>query len=337
MQKQNPLISVIIPVYNAGNFLEYTLEAIKNQTFKNFEVICVNDGSTDNSQEILEKYAAKDKNFRIFYQNNQGGSASRNFALDKVKGQYIAFCDHDDIYHPQYLEVLYRHMCDTGADISCCSYLKFALRGGYNFKERYTAPFPVRFMSESPFEDKFCHKKKIGTLMWQKLYAAPLLEGIRFSLKLPAINDILFNIEVLLNSRKAVVCTQELIAYRQGETSQTLQKLSEKRIQEYRDLFSEIVNLGEKYPGRQKVLDKIATRYAYGMFVDEVLHRYNPLTETELYDTLRRYLQEVLSERHFRFFSLGIKRMFWLWAFCRKKNSLLHRGYSHFNKKERCQ
>lgn len=192
-------------------------------------------------------------------------------------------------------------------------------------------------MSEYPFEDKFCHKKKIGTLMWQKLYAAPLLEGIRFSLKLPAINDILFNIEVLLNSRKAVVCTQELIAYRQGETSQTLQKLSEKRIQEYRDLFSEIVDLGEKYPGRQKLLDKIATRYAYGMFVDEVLHRYDPLTETELYDTLRRYLQEVLSERHFRFFSLGIKRMFWLWAFCRKKNSLLHRGYSHFNKKERCQ
>ena len=320
---ENPSISVIVPVYNAGNFLTETLEAIRKQTFKDFEVICINDGSTDNSQEILQKYATSDVRFKVFYQKNQGGSASRNYALEQVKGKYIAFCDHDDIYHPQYLEILHHHIQMSDADVSCCSYCKFVGPGGYNFKECCADPFSFCFITEHPFEDKFCHKKKIGSLMWQKLYAAELLKNIRFSLKLPAINDILFNIEVLLNSRKAVVCNQELIAYRQGETSQTLQKLSDKRIQEYQDLFAEIVKLGEQYPKRQKILDKIATRYAYGMFVDEVLTRYHPLEEAALYESLRQKFEPVLHNKHFKRSSLAFKRRFILWAFYTRKTKLL--------------
>ncbi len=195
--------------------------------------------------------------------------------------------------------------------------------GGYNFKEYYELLPTYKFVTERPFIDKFCHKKKIGSLMWQKLYKAELLKNIRFSLKLPAINDMLFNIEVLLNSRKAVVCTQELLAYRQLETSQTLQKLSEKRIAEYQDLFAEIVGLGQRFPFVQTLLDKTATKYAYGMFVGEVLERYEPMAERALYALVNDYLQPIVKDKHFKFWLLGPVKILALWAFRMQKIKLL--------------
>ena len=105
-----PLISIIIPVYNSEKYLAATLSSVQNQTLQDFEVICVNDGSTDNSLNILENFTKKDNRFKIFTQENAGGSASRNKGLELSKGKYIAFLDNDDIYHPQYLEILYHNI-----------------------------------------------------------------------------------------------------------------------------------------------------------------------------------------------------------------------------------
>lgn len=122
-----PLISVIIPVYNAEKYLRSCLDSVLAQTYKNWEAVCVNDGSTDNSQKILEEYAAKDNRFLIINQENGGGSSSRNRALKNINGQFVAFLDNDDLYHPQYLEILYTNLQNTHADISCCSYLKMVI------------------------------------------------------------------------------------------------------------------------------------------------------------------------------------------------------------------
>ena len=92
----NPLISVIIPVYNSGNYLEECLESVRLQTYQNLEILCINDGSVDNSVDILDKYEKNDKRFVIINQNNLGAGEARNTGFSAAKGEYISFVDSDD-------------------------------------------------------------------------------------------------------------------------------------------------------------------------------------------------------------------------------------------------
>ena len=309
-----PEISVVIPVYNAGKYLNAALMSVKNQTFKDFEVVCINDGSTDNSLDILQSFARDDARFKIYTQQNSGGSVARNVALDKAKGEYIAFLDNDDIYHPQYLETLYKNITEYNADISCCSYLKFVGNNNYCFNNKITE-VDGDFVSLQPFVDKFKRKKKIESLMWTKLYRTKLLQNIRFSPQLPAINDILFNIEVLLSARKAVIRKCPLIAYRIINTSQTMQKLSLKRLNEYNDLIKEIVELSKKYPQYDKLLKKIAADYAYGMYVRDVLNKYHPQYEPELFLKIKEDINRLKEEGFLQTNLLSVKKRFALWKF----------------------
>ena len=103
-----PKISVIIPVYNTAEYLEKCINCIILQTLSDIEVICINDGSTDNSLDILNTYAEKDKRIIIINQENAGQSVARNIGLDIAQGQYVYFVDSDDTIHEQTLEIMYR-------------------------------------------------------------------------------------------------------------------------------------------------------------------------------------------------------------------------------------
>lgn len=105
MKNKTPQVSLIMPVYNAGEFLVESLESVLAQTFNNWELICVNDGSTDNTLQILEKYSSKDKRIRVYrLKDNAGVSRAANFALSKAKGEFLARMDADDVMLPKRLE-----------------------------------------------------------------------------------------------------------------------------------------------------------------------------------------------------------------------------------------
>lgn len=122
MEKNNIDISLIIPVYNVEKYLRRALISVENQTFKNFEVIIVNDGSTDNSMKIIEEFVNKNKNFFVISQENKGLGEARNIGLRHSRGQYIAFLDSDDFLEPNYLEKLYLTAIKTCSDIVCCNF-----------------------------------------------------------------------------------------------------------------------------------------------------------------------------------------------------------------------
>lgn len=109
--------SIIIPVYNTAPYLRECLDSIRNQTFTDWECICVDDGSTDDSWAILQEYAAKDPRFQIFHQENQGVSAARNYALDHIRGDYFTFVDSDDMVCCDMLLVWHQFLLSTHADI----------------------------------------------------------------------------------------------------------------------------------------------------------------------------------------------------------------------------
>lgn len=119
---EHPAISLIIPVYNVENFLVRALDSVKSQTFKNFEVIIVDDGSTDKSLEIAKKYCDENENFRLIQQENKGPGAARNAALKISRGEYIGFMDSDDYLEPEFLESLYSAAVNSDADIACCNF-----------------------------------------------------------------------------------------------------------------------------------------------------------------------------------------------------------------------
>lgn len=110
-------ISVIIPVYNVEKYLKECLDTILNQTFSDFEVICVNDGSTDNSLIILEEYAKNDKRFKIISQENQGQGVAKNKGIDLAKGDYILFVDPDDWIELNTFEIMYKKFLETDVDV----------------------------------------------------------------------------------------------------------------------------------------------------------------------------------------------------------------------------
>jgi len=116
----SPLLTVIIPVYNVERFLVETLDSVFDQNFKDFSVIAVNDGSTDNSPDILEKYSAK-KNVHIIHQDNRGLSAARNTGLKKANGKYIYFLDSDDKINPEIFSSVVLHMEKYSAEIATFS------------------------------------------------------------------------------------------------------------------------------------------------------------------------------------------------------------------------
>lgn len=120
--KNDNVISIIVPVYNVEEYLDECLDSIKRQTYKNIDVILVNDGSTDASKEICEKYCERDTRFRLISQTNQGQSVARNRGMQESTGEFIAFVDSDDVIKEDMLEQLMNQMATKNIDIVECWY-----------------------------------------------------------------------------------------------------------------------------------------------------------------------------------------------------------------------
>ncbi len=121
-----PSVSVIMPVYNSARFLPRAIESVLNQSFEDFELILVNDGSTDESPGLCEYYAARDGRVRVIHKNNRGVSSARNRGIEAALGEFITFIDDDDEYLPNLLKDNYSLVRETGADIikfsiNCCA------------------------------------------------------------------------------------------------------------------------------------------------------------------------------------------------------------------------
>ena len=114
----NNLISIIVPVYNVDKYLNRCINSILKQTYSNLEILLIDDGSTDNSGAICDKYASEFDNIRVYHKKNGGISSARNYGLDKISNntKYIAFVDSDDFLHPQMYEILY----DDLIKYNCC-------------------------------------------------------------------------------------------------------------------------------------------------------------------------------------------------------------------------
>lgn len=116
----NPKISIIVPVYNSEKYLKQCIESILNQTFTDFELILIDDGSTDNSSDICDEFAKIDSRIVVRHKVNGGICSARNLGLDIARGDYIGFCDNDDLLHKRMYEILYDSIISDNTKIACC-------------------------------------------------------------------------------------------------------------------------------------------------------------------------------------------------------------------------
>lgn len=212
-------ISIIIPVYNVEKYLRECLDSILAQTFQDFEIICVDDGSTDKSLEILQEYKRKDDRFVILQQRHAGAGAARNHGLKLAEGKYIQFLDSDDYFEPTLLEELYTRAEKFDSDLTVCSSRKVDDSG--NVTETGSPNFPIN-IDKVPMEQVFNReefKDDIFSLftpvVWNKLIKKSFLDKNHLEFpKLTIYEDIAFMHSVVAYADSIVTFNKELINYR---------------------------------------------------------------------------------------------------------------------------
>ena len=185
-----PLISIIIPIYKVEKYLPRCLESILRQTYKELEILCVNDGSPDRCRSILEAYAKEDSRIKVINQENQGVSAARNNGLRAATGELIAFIDSDDWIHSRYFEVLTDCLLRSGADVVFCEGVKV-----YDDKdiERPLSGAVLRKISQAEAFSLWT----VRHCVWARIYRREYLRGHEFSSEIKIGDDTMFNLDVL--------------------------------------------------------------------------------------------------------------------------------------------
>lgn len=188
------LISIIIPIYNVAQYLPKCLDSILAQTYKNLEIILVDDGSKDNSGKICDEYAKKDTRIKVIHQKNGGVAAARNTGLAIANGEWIGFLDSDDWIEQDMFEYLLNLTCKYDADIAQCGIFFedniYVKEIAYPEKE-YFAPYGIEKFTNSDM-------RFIVNSVCNKLYRADIIKNIKFDTNYPIGEDLLFNIEIML-------------------------------------------------------------------------------------------------------------------------------------------
>lgn len=169
------LVSIIIPVYNLENYIENCLNSVVNQTYRELEILCIDDGSTDKSAEKIKAFAERDSRVKYLYQENAGVSAARNKGLDEATGEYVMFVDGDDYIHFQTVEILLKEIAQSGYDMVCANYTFTSILNEKMVPiDEYNA-FNIKI------SDVFCNSiDYIYKMVWGKLFKTSIAKKVRF-------------------------------------------------------------------------------------------------------------------------------------------------------------
>ena len=247
------LVSLVIPVFNTSEFLKRCLDSVQNQSYPEWEAVCVNDGSTDNSLELLKAYSAQDNRIKVIDKENESVSAARNDALALVKGKYVVFVDSDDFLHPQTLEICVKAAKRDGSDLVAYTYnrafrTKQLIRHFLGLGEIEKLKFKhydsenLEYLKTDKIFDwvtEYSDGKVPGgekrwavkhCQPWRCLYKREILEGINF-IKGIIYEDFPWWGAVLLNVRRATILNLPLYYYYPNKRSYIMSSAQDKRIE----------------------------------------------------------------------------------------------------------
>ena len=219
----NSLISVIVPVYNVDKYLNRCIDSIINQSYKNLEIILVDDGSTDNSGSICDSYKLKDERVIVIHKKNSGQSMARVKGLEIASGDYVAFVDSDDLININTFEIQLNNLLLNDADISICKFIKFndldekkiiCLANSLTKVEDYE----INCVNNEYALSECLSTKNYTASLWGKLYKKSVFHNINFP-QGSEMEDWAVVVDIMLNSKKVVLFDGELYYYYQRDNS----------------------------------------------------------------------------------------------------------------------
>lgn len=219
MKNCNPLISIIIPVFNVSNKLDTCIKSIINQTYSNLEIILIDDGSTDDSLSICEKYKKSDSRIKLISIPNGGVSNARNIGIENSTGMYIGFVDSDDYIDENMFEILYYNMNINNADLSTCGYQietddnKVLKRTNLQMKKK------VEIMNQRVAYEKILNKDYFSGYCVNKLFKSDILKSLSFNINIYICEDLLMVCEYLKQCKTIVYDNSNLYHYIQYKNS----------------------------------------------------------------------------------------------------------------------
>lgn len=265
-----PKVSVIIPVYNAGKFLNTCLESVINQTLQEIEIICIDDGSLDNSMEILREYASIDSRIKIFQQKNLYAGVARNVGIEHARGEYLVFLDADDFFELSLLEKEYDKITSFNADICLCGANKYDNATGKFHK--MPSWLNTKYITREVF-NKDILKENIFNVTsacpWTKMFSASFIKSNDLKYQaVPRANDVYFVLSALTLAERIVAVDQELVHYRVNnkDSLQSNNKKSPKVFLEALDAVADRVDLSNRNEEYKQAFTNIAMNHiAYNL------------------------------------------------------------------------
>ena len=275
-----PKISVIVPVYNVEKYLPKCLDSIVNQTLKDIEIICVNDGSPDNSLAIMKEYAKKDKRIKLIDQKNAGLGAARNVAIRQAKGTYLYFADSDDWLDETCLEKLYKRILECRADL--CIY------GMHHYDEQKDTILPNEYYDTSCYGEnvnKICTYKDLTSVIFRrfgaffKLYRTKWFRdnNLYFAEKVH-FEDVVTHVKGMILAKRICFVNENLYFYRVNRLGSIMN--ANKSVIHTQDVHRFIKD-SYKFIKQKKLLPLMEHEFAKFMF-EQILYHYNRVTDTDV-------------------------------------------------------
>lgn len=265
----DPLVSIIVPAYNVQKYLSHCLDSLIQQTYSNFEIIIVNDGSTDKTLEVAQQYSIRDSRLVIINKPNSGVSDSRNIALRQALGEYILFVDADDWLDISTLQVCVERIQKEGADVCFFAYQsefpnRSDIRTLFSNDRIFTGKEAIDLQRRiiGPINEELSIPQRLdsyGTI-WAKLYRKDILEGIFFEdlNKVGSAEDTLFNTSVFLRVKKAIYLNRPFYHYRKNNEVSITKKFRPNLLNQWSFLFTEMKKNVHTKEAEEAWLNRIA-------------------------------------------------------------------------------
>ena len=254
---RDELVSVIIPAYNVEEYLEECVCTLLCQTYQNYEIIIIDDGSTDSTYDIGKRLAAESEKIKIFHQENQGVSIARNIGMQIAKGEYFVYVDADDVVTPQYIAVL----------ISCIEQADMGMIGFTSEREKLTTKVNTNIIydSASNMMESILSGTNYDGYLWDKIFHRTIIEKFKLKFKKNIVvwEDLLFVLEYLNNCKQIAISKDQLYYYRNREGS----AVNNDRIDKYRSKYEAIAEIKKKnYAYTKQSKKRISLLYFEIMF-----------------------------------------------------------------------
>ncbi len=284
------MISVIVPVYCVEKYLDRCIKSILSQTYRNLEIILVDDGSPDDCGKICDRYAGLDHRITVIHQINSGSSGARNAGLGIAHGEYICFVDSDDEIDSQMIETLYRAISCKNDDLALCGHQQ--VKGNIAPRAFQSDSARIRYMtSDELWQEVF---SRMNNAVWNKLYRRDLIGNIRFPAGVIHGEDLIFNLKYLIGCESAVLIDAPLYHYYTRHGSVTNSVFNENRFDEVitKDMAMEII---QKY---HPALFEDARAYCFRARMNVIRAVYCAGREKEFSINIREYKKYVKKYYH---------------------------------------